>query len=122
MGDIVDPETRSRMMSGIRNKNTKPELIIRRGLHHRGYRYCPLFQWPSTRQDFWRQKITRTREKDLESREALEQGGWRVLTIWECAMRGRTRLPDDKIMDMAAEWLDNGTSNLELRGGHSGTD
>ena len=26
-------------MSGIRGKNTKPELIVRQGLHHRGYRY-----------------------------------------------------------------------------------
>lgn len=27
------------MMSGIRNKNTKPELLIRRSLHARGFRY-----------------------------------------------------------------------------------
>jgi DNA mismatch endonuclease, patch repair protein len=37
--DIVDQETRSRMMSGIRGRNTKPELLIRRALHARGYRY-----------------------------------------------------------------------------------
>ena len=39
MADIVDPETRSRMMSGIRGKNTKPELLIRKGLHRLGFRY-----------------------------------------------------------------------------------
>lgn len=39
MSDIVDKETRSRMMSGIRSKNTKPEILIRKGLYHRGYRY-----------------------------------------------------------------------------------
>lgn len=27
------------MMSGIRGSNTKPELVLRRGLHARGYRY-----------------------------------------------------------------------------------
>lgn len=37
--DIVDQATRSRMMSGIRNKNTRPELAIRKALHGRGYRY-----------------------------------------------------------------------------------
>lgn len=37
--DIVDQETRSRMMSGIRGKNTKPEIIIRHGLHRLGFRY-----------------------------------------------------------------------------------
>lgn len=26
-------------MSGIRSKNTKPELVMRRGLHQRGYRF-----------------------------------------------------------------------------------
>lgn len=39
MTDIVDAATRSRMMSGIRGKDTKIELLIRRGLHARGFRY-----------------------------------------------------------------------------------
>jgi len=39
LADVVDPATRSRMMSGIRGKNTKPELMIRKALHARGFRY-----------------------------------------------------------------------------------
>lgn len=39
MVDVVDRATRSRMMSGIRAKNTHPELFIRQGLHARGFRY-----------------------------------------------------------------------------------
>lgn len=39
MADIVDPQTRSRMMSGIRGKNTQPEMLVRRLLHAMGYRY-----------------------------------------------------------------------------------
>lgn len=39
MADIVDKATRSRMMSGIRGKDTKPELAVRRFLHARGFRY-----------------------------------------------------------------------------------
>ena len=39
MADIVSPEVRSRMMSGIRGKDTKPEMIVRRGLHALGFRY-----------------------------------------------------------------------------------
>lgn len=39
MADVVDPATRSRMMSGIRGKNTRPELLIRKALHARGFRY-----------------------------------------------------------------------------------
>ena len=39
MTDIVDRTVRSRMMAGIGGKDTKPELILRRELHARGFRY-----------------------------------------------------------------------------------
>lgn len=39
VADTVDPQTRSRMMSGIRGKNTQPEMLVRRLLHAMGYRY-----------------------------------------------------------------------------------
>lgn len=39
MPDIVDQETRSRMMAGIGARNTRPELSIRKALHARGFRY-----------------------------------------------------------------------------------
>lgn len=39
MADVVPPEVRSRMMSGIRGKDTKPEWVVRRALHARGFRY-----------------------------------------------------------------------------------
>ncbi|WP_092290813.1 MULTISPECIES: very short patch repair endonuclease [unclassified Cupriavidus] len=39
MVDVVPPEIRSRMMSGIRGKDTKPELALRKGLHRLGLRY-----------------------------------------------------------------------------------
>ena len=39
MADIVDLKTRSRMMSAIKGKNTKPELIVRKYLHALGFRY-----------------------------------------------------------------------------------
>ena len=39
MADVVDKATRSRMMAGIRGKDTKPELVIRSALHRRGLRF-----------------------------------------------------------------------------------
>lgn len=39
MADVVDPVTRSRMMAGIRGRDTKPELLLRRALHALGLRY-----------------------------------------------------------------------------------
>lgn len=39
MADVVDKDTRSRMMANINSRNTKPELYIRRKLHGDGYRF-----------------------------------------------------------------------------------
>ena len=39
MADTVNKETRSRMMSSVRSKNTKLEMEIRRRLFDRGFRY-----------------------------------------------------------------------------------
>lgn len=39
MADIVDPETRSRMMAGIKGRNTKPEMIVRKYLHNKELRF-----------------------------------------------------------------------------------
>ncbi len=39
MTDIVDKRTRSRMMAGIKGKDTRPEMIVRRFLHSEGFRY-----------------------------------------------------------------------------------
>lgn len=39
MPDIFSREKRSRIMSGISGKNTKPELIVRKLLHKMGFRY-----------------------------------------------------------------------------------
>ena len=39
MIDIVDKATRSRMMAGIRSKDTKPEIVLRKAVHARGFRF-----------------------------------------------------------------------------------
>ena len=40
MTDIVSPEVRSRMMASIKSRDTKPEMLVRRYLHGRGFRYA----------------------------------------------------------------------------------
>lgn len=37
--DVVDPATRSRMMSGIGGRNTKPEIVVRKALFAAGFRF-----------------------------------------------------------------------------------
>ena len=40
MTDIVSPEKRSANMAAIKAQNTKPEMFIRKSLHHHGFRYA----------------------------------------------------------------------------------
>jgi DNA mismatch endonuclease (patch repair protein) len=39
MSDIHSKEVRSRNMAAVKAKNTKPELLVRKELHKRGFRY-----------------------------------------------------------------------------------
>jgi DNA mismatch endonuclease, patch repair protein len=151
MTDIVSPETRSRMMAGIRCKNTKPEMIVRRELHRRGFRYrihaaklpgkpdlvfpsrhavirvhgcfwhghdCPLFRMPQSRREFWQQKIDRNRARDAEVLDELLLTGWRVMTVWECALKGSLRKSPEEVADICAAWLeDSGKQTGEIAGG-----
>lgn len=39
MADVVDAATRSRMMAGIKGRNTKPEITVRSILHRQGFRF-----------------------------------------------------------------------------------
>jgi DNA mismatch endonuclease (patch repair protein) len=39
MVDVLTPQLRSFNMSRIRGRDTKPELLLRRGLHARGFRF-----------------------------------------------------------------------------------
>jgi DNA mismatch endonuclease (patch repair protein) len=52
---------------------------------------CHLFRMPATRSEFWNTKITRNQERDQRTVRALMHAGWRVLTVWECAVKGPGR-------------------------------
>ncbi|MEW6595310.1 MAG: DNA mismatch endonuclease Vsr [Thermodesulfobacteriota bacterium] len=55
---------------------------------------CILCKIPETHSDFWIAKIARNVERDRQAVRKLLKGGWRVLIVWECAMRGRGRLSE----------------------------
>jgi len=148
MADIVSPDVRSRMMSGIRGKNTRPEIVVRKEMFRRGFRYrlhakelpgkpdivfprfraavfvhgcfwhghdCHLFRLPSTRPDFWKVKIERNKTNDGRAIEALLSAGWRVATIWECAVKGKKALGVQNVGDALEQWLRSIEPNQEIR-------
>ncbi len=137
------------MMSGIRGKDTKPEIVIRKALHAAGFRYrlhdrrlpgkpdmvfpkyravlfihgcfwhghdCHLFRLPSTRPEFWKSKIEGNVVRDCAATEQLQTAGWRVGTVWECALKGREKLEFAAVAGQLADWLRSDGSAIELRG------
>lgn len=146
--DVLTPEQRQLNMSRIRGRDSKPEMLIRRGLHARGLRYrlhdgklpgrpdlvfaryraavfvhgcfwhmhgCALSKLPATRQEFWRTKLAGNATRDSKAIQALEAARWRVLVVWECALRGPARLPGNEVAESAARFI-RGSSDplLEL--------
>lgn len=137
------------MMSGIHGKNTKPELLVRKGLHSKGFRFrlhstkvpgkpdlilpryraaifvhgcfwhshdCHLFKMPSTRPEFWKAKLERNRERDTEVRNALLEAGWRILVIWECALKGKNRIDMYDLLDRASAWISGSEADGMIEG------
>lgn len=148
MADVVSKEIRSRMMSGIRGKNTKPELVLRKGLHAAGFRFrihaalpgkpdvvlprwnavifvhgcfwhnhhCHLFKWPKSREGFWKAKISGNASRDEANIAALLADGWRVGIVWECALKGRTRLDSADAIGRCTRWIKSTRKRFELQG------
>jgi len=144
--DIVDKQTRSRMMAGIKGKDTKPELALRRALHMRGFRFrlhskkvqgrpdlvlakhrvvvfvhgcfwhrhkdCRYTTTPATRPEFWNAKFKANVARDSAVRASLMDGGWRVVTVWECALR-RPQMVEE-VVALFESWLNNGSRSLEI--------
>jgi DNA mismatch endonuclease (patch repair protein) len=148
MVDIVDSITRSRMMAGIKSRNTKPELLIRSLLHNRGFRFrlhvkdlpgkpdivlpkyhsvifingcfwhghknCRFFKLPSTRPEFWKEKILKYQNNDARSVNLLLAKNWKVCIIWECSIRGAKKNPEE-VIDTVINWLTGNEIFLEVR-------
>ncbi|WP_082559997.1 MULTISPECIES: very short patch repair endonuclease [unclassified Brevundimonas] len=145
MADVVDKATRSRMMSGIKGKNTKPEMVVRQGLHRAGFRFrlhapglpgkpdlllpkwraaifvhgcfwhrhegCRFTTTPATRPAFWDQKFGANVLRDERAFVALQKAGWRVATVWECAVRRDARGATERL----ARWItsDSGSATID---------
>lgn len=48
---------------------------------------CPRFVWPSSNEEYWRIKISRNVERDMQVQSFLRKQGWNVLVIWECQLK-----------------------------------
>ena len=60
---------------------------------------------PATRTEFWLEKIGKNVTRDKRDISRLQESGWRVLIVWECALRGREKLTDAALAERLEEWI-----------------
>jgi len=51
--------------------------------HHSGCRNAVM---PKTRPEFWAKKLKGNVRRDEAAARALQERGWRVITVWECEL------------------------------------
>lgn len=79
---------------------------------------CYLFKLPETRTAFWISKLESNRDRDQKNIQILLNGGWRVLVVWECSIRGKYRKDLNYIVEVITDWLKSDTNFLVLKGEH----
>ncbi|MES2556093.1 MAG: DNA mismatch endonuclease Vsr [Bacteroidota bacterium] len=50
---------------------------------------CKAAKLPTTRTEFWSDKISANRERDNRTYQTLEAIGWKILVVWQCAIRNK---------------------------------
>jgi DNA mismatch endonuclease, patch repair protein len=75
---------------------------------------CAMFHWPKSRTEWWVKKITANRSHDVAVQDKLREMGWRVMLVWECALKGKARYKPELWLELITLWLREGNSFDEL--------
>lgn len=76
-----------------------PDIVLKKyktvvfidGCFWHGHEGCKYFRLPKSNVDFWRHKIAMNIARDYSSTVDLRLAGWRVIRIWECEIRTKSR-------------------------------
>ena len=76
----------------------KPDIVLPKyktvvfvnGCFWHGHEGCRYFVWPKNNAEFWKEKITGNIQRDKLNHHLLAEQGWRVIEIWECALKKDT--------------------------------
>ena len=79
---------------------------------HEGCRHATV---PATRTEYWTSKFERNVARDDEVRSRLAEAGWRVATVWECALRKAEHV--EVATQMLAGWLAAGGREIVIEEG-----
>lgn len=66
---------------------------------------CYMSTMPKSREAFWSDKFKANKERDIKSIERLKTLGWRVSVVWECSLRGKSKLTISEVVNLLKDWL-----------------
>lgn len=105
----------------------KPDIVLPRyktvifihGCFWHGHN-CPLYKIPTTRTEFWKNKLEGNRKRDLINKKKLLKMSWRIVSVYECSWRlckiGRD-IKFDQISSKIIDFILNGTNQtLTIQG------
>jgi DNA mismatch endonuclease (patch repair protein) len=101
----------------------KPDLVLPKysavifvhGCFWHGHN-CKYFRLPSSRRLFWEKKIDSNRQRDRLTSKTLRNMGWRVIEVWECALRAKPPEKIQELGDSIASWLSGKSASKSIRG------
>jgi DNA mismatch endonuclease, patch repair protein len=143
-------------MSCVSQRDTGPEMKLRRTLHRIGLRYrlhdsklpgtpdivfprfnavifvhgcfwhahkgCKLSTKPSSRKGYWHEKFQANEKRDKRNYAALAEKGWRVLVVWECAIKFLKKADaSEQLGFLVLKWLKSDIIYTEIGKKHSQT-
>lgn len=78
---------------------------------------CRLSKLPATRTEFWKHKIDGNRARDRARVRNYLDLGWKVMLVWECAIRGRGPDAVKQLGEKLEHWLITSCYVAEIDGG-----
>lgn len=66
-------------------------IVFIDGCFWHGHDGCKYYRLPKSNTDFWRHKIVLNIARDYANNVDLRLAGWRVIRIWECEIKTKTK-------------------------------
>ena len=69
-------------------------VIFVHGCFWHGHKGCRAARLPSTRNKFWKEKVSHNIERDNRKEAELQNLGWKVITVWQCELKNKVLLEE----------------------------
>lgn len=88
-------------------------VVFINGCFWHGHDDCPISHTPKSNELYWRDKINKTKSRDVMNQKAIASRNIRVLVIWECVLKVKN-IDFIDLIDYIEQWLKGGAESTEM--------